>query len=131
MMAPASPWSENVRVVGIVMACPVSAPEGSPTTAAAATAHPIVAIVDRRSSASSSAKGSVALLVGGIGVANTMVISVLERRREIGLRRALDATRGHIRTQFLAEALLLSLLGGIAGVVLGLGVTGAFAVSKG
>jgi len=75
--------------------------------------------------------GSVALLVGGIGVANTMVISVLERRREIGLRRALGATRGHIRSQFLAEALLLSLLGGVAGVVLGLGVTAAFATSKG
>ena len=75
--------------------------------------------------------GSVALLVVGIGVANTMVISVLEGHREIGLRRALDATRSHIRTQFLAEALLLSLLGGIAGVVLGLGVTAAFAVSKG
>jgi len=75
--------------------------------------------------------GSVALLVGGIGVANTMVISVLERRREIGLRRALGATRGHIRSQFLAEALLLSLLGGVAGVVLGLGVTAAFAASKG
>lgn len=75
--------------------------------------------------------GSVALLIGGIGVANTLVISVLERRREIGLRRALGATRAHIRNQFLAEALLLSLLGGLAGVVLGLGVTAAFAVSKG
>src|SRR5262249_32299472 len=53
--------------------------------------------------------GAVALLVGGVGVANTMVISVLERRPEIGLRRALGATRGHIRTQFLAESLLLSL----------------------
>src|SRR5262249_11196428 len=55
--------------------------------------------------------GAVALLVGGVGVANTMVISVLERRPEIGLRRALGATRGHIRTQFLAESLLLSALG--------------------
>ncbi|WP_307802865.1 ABC transporter permease [Frigoribacterium sp. PvP032] len=75
--------------------------------------------------------GSVALLVGGIGVANTMVISVLERRREIGLRRALGATRAHIRDQFLAEALLLSLLGGIGGIVLGLGVTAVFAASRG
>ncbi|MEV6863972.1 ABC transporter permease [Streptosporangium subroseum] len=71
--------------------------------------------------------GSVALLVGGIGVANTMVISVLERRREIGLRRALGATRGHIRTQFLAEALLLSALGGLAGTALGFGVIAVFA----
>ncbi|GGU13445.1 ABC transporter permease [Lentzea flava] len=67
----------------------------------------------------------VALLVGGVGVANTMVISVLERRSEIGLRRALGATRGHIRAQFLTEAILLSGLGGLAGTALGaLGVTG-------
>jgi putative ABC transport system permease protein len=61
----------------------------------------------------------VALLVGGVGVANTMVISVLERRSEIGLRRALGATRGHIRAQFLTEAILLSCLGGLAGTALG------------
>ena len=67
--------------------------------------------------------GAVALLVGGIGVANTMVISVLERRAEIGLRRSLGATRGQIRTQFVAESLLLSLLGGAGGVLLGSGVT--------
>jgi putative ABC transport system permease protein len=62
----------------------------------------------------------VALLVGGIGVANTMVISVLERRREIGLRRALGASRGQIRGQFLTEAVLLSALGGVAGTLLGI-----------
>jgi putative ABC transport system permease protein len=70
--------------------------------------------------------GAVALLVGGVGVANTMVISVLERRSEIGLRRALGATRAEIRTQFLTEALLLSLLGGLAGVLLGTAATKAF-----
>lgn len=75
--------------------------------------------------------GSVALLVGGIGVANTMVISVLERRREIGLRRSLGASRPHIRQQFLAEALFLSLLGGLAGVVIGSGVTAAIALGNG
>jgi putative ABC transport system permease protein len=75
--------------------------------------------------------GSIALLVGGIGVANTMVISVLERRREVGLRRALGATRAHIRVQFLTEALLLSGLGGVFGAVLGAGVTTVFAISSG
>ncbi|MFD8720199.1 ABC transporter permease [Streptomyces sp. NPDC059629] len=61
----------------------------------------------------------VALLVGGIGVANTMIISVLERRREIGLRRALGANRGQIRGQFLTEAVVLSGLGGLAGAAIG------------
>lgn len=75
--------------------------------------------------------GSIALLVGGIGVANTMVISVLERSREIGLRRALGATRGHIRSQFLAEALLLSALGGVVGAVLGTGVSALIAALNG
>jgi len=75
--------------------------------------------------------GAVALLVGGVGVANTMVISVLERRSEIGLRRSLGATRGQIRTQFLSEASLLSLLGGVGGVVLGVGITTAYATYQG
>jgi putative ABC transport system permease protein len=74
--------------------------------------------------------GAVALLVGGVGVANTMVISVLERRAEIGLRRSLGATRGQIRLQFLAESLLLSALGGIGGVVLGIGVTTVYATTR-
>ena len=75
--------------------------------------------------------GAVALLVGGIGVANTMVISVVERRAEIGLRRSLGATRGHIRIQFLSEALLLSLLGGGAGILIGSGVTAVYATLQG
>jgi len=63
--------------------------------------------------------GAVSLLVGAVGVANIMLIGVLERRSEIGLRRSLGATKGQIRTQFLAEAILLSLLGGAAGAVAG------------
>jgi putative ABC transport system permease protein len=74
--------------------------------------------------------GAVALVVGGVGVANTMVISVLERRAEVGLRRALGATRGQIRLQFLAESLLLSALGGLGGTLLGIAVTGAYAASQ-
>jgi putative ABC transport system permease protein len=71
--------------------------------------------------------GAIALLVGAIGVANIMVISVLERRSEIGLRRALGATKGQIRTQFLAEAILLSLAGGAAGVAIGAAATAIYA----
>jgi putative ABC transport system permease protein len=74
--------------------------------------------------------GAVALLVGAVGVANIMIISVLERRSEIGLRRALGATRGHIRTQFLSEAILLGLLGGTVGVALGAASTAVYARTK-
>jgi putative ABC transport system permease protein len=74
--------------------------------------------------------GAVALLVGAVGVANIMIISVLERRSEIGLRRALGATKGNIRTQFLSEAILLALLGGVAGVTLGALATAVYAHTK-
>jgi putative ABC transport system permease protein len=74
--------------------------------------------------------GAVALLVGAVGVANIMIISVLERRSEIGLRRALGATRSHIRGQFLSEAILLGLLGGAVGVVLGAACTAVYSHTK-
>ncbi|MFE2943550.1 ABC transporter permease [Streptomyces sp. NPDC059255] len=75
--------------------------------------------------------GGIALLVGGVGVANTMIISVLERRHEIGLRRSLGATRGQIRIQFVTESLMLSGLGGLAGVALGGAATAVYAYTGG
>ena len=75
--------------------------------------------------------GVVALIVGAVGVANIMVISVLERRSEIGLRRALGATKGQIRTQFLAESILLAVIGGVVGVLAGAAATAVYASSKG
>jgi putative ABC transport system permease protein len=75
--------------------------------------------------------GAVALLVGGVGIANVMVISVIERRSEIGLRRSLGATKRHIGIQFVAESLLLSIAGGVAGIALGALVAGVYASSRG
>jgi putative ABC transport system permease protein len=74
--------------------------------------------------------GAVSLLVGAVGVANIMIISVLERRSEIGLRRALGATKGHIRLQFMSEAVLLSLLGGAVGVAVGALATAIYASTQ-
>jgi len=75
--------------------------------------------------------GAVALLVGGVGIANVMVIAVIERRGEIGLRRALGATTAHIRRQFVTEAIMLSALGGVAGVAIGSAVTAGYATAQG
>ena len=74
--------------------------------------------------------GVVALLVGGIGIANVMVIAVMERRNEIGLRRALGATKFHVAIQFLTESLLLSSIGGVVGVIAGIVVTATYSVFR-
>lgn len=76
------------------------------------------------------ALGGIALLVGGVGIANIMVISVIERRSEIGLRRALGARKGHIRSQFMIEASALSAIGGLLGIALGIAATVVYARSQ-
>ncbi|MGH2940586.1 MAG: ABC transporter permease [Solirubrobacterales bacterium] len=75
--------------------------------------------------------GAVALLVGAIGIANVMIISVLERRSEVGLRRALGARRRHIAVQFLGESFVLGICGGVVGVLLGVGATAVYAAAEG
>ena len=77
------------------------------------------------------ALGAVALVVGGVGITNVMVISVLERRSEIGVRRALGARRVHVAAQFLVEAAVLATLGGLAGAAIGAAVTALYATSQG
>jgi putative ABC transport system permease protein len=74
--------------------------------------------------------GAVALVVGGLGIANVMLMAVLERRTEIGLRRALGATRGHIAAQFLSEAVLLAGAGGLLGVLGGTAIAVGYATSQ-
>ncbi|HDH02740.1 MAG TPA: FtsX-like permease family protein, partial [Actinobacteria bacterium] len=74
--------------------------------------------------------GAVALLVGGVAIANIMVMSVMERRMEIGVRRALGATARHIRLQFLLESVLLAGIGGVLGTLIGASITAVYAVNR-
>jgi putative ABC transport system permease protein len=122
----------QVNVVYSLLASQAN-PEDPSGVAVSQPSNALVAQADAKSAFSTLflGLGAVALLVGAIGVANIMVIAVLERRSEIGLRRALGATRGQIRTQFLAEAITLALAGGVAGIITGTAATAIYAHSKG
>lgn len=122
--------SQTVRVANLIG--PSAAPENPGSVAVS---QPSAALTSRVVVASFSAQlylglGAIALLVGGIGIANVMIIAVLERRPEIGLRRALGATRRHIAAQFVAESAVLSGIGGAGGVLAGLAVTAALAHAR-
>lgn len=124
--------TDQVRAVDALLA-PTANP---PNPEQVAVSRPSDALAARIAVQSSSTSlilglGAIALLVGGVGIANVMFVSVLERRSEIGLRRALGATRPHIAAQFLAEALLLSSMGGAVGVSAGVVATTVYASSQG
>jgi putative ABC transport system permease protein len=124
--------TDQVASVDAVLA-PTANPENPSDVDVSQTSAALVAQADAQSAFDGLflGLGAVALLVGAVGVANIMVISVLERRTEIGLRRALGATKGHIRIQFLSEAVLLAFLGGAVGVGLGVLSTAIYASTKG
>jgi putative ABC transport system permease protein len=123
--------TEQVNAVHDVLAATAN-PEHPEQVAVARPSDALVARADAKAALNGLflGLGAVSLLVGAIGVANIMIISVLERRSEIGLRRALGAAKGHIRIQFLTEAMLLSSLGGAIGVGVGATATAVYAHSK-
>jgi ABC-type antimicrobial peptide transport system permease subunit len=77
------------------------------------------------------AVASISLLVGGIGIMNILLVSVTERTREIGLRMAIGARRLHVLLQFLTEAVFLSLVGGVAGIIFGVAVSETISLVSG
>jgi putative ABC transport system permease protein len=111
-------------------------PQADPVDPGTATvSQPSAALTARLAVVSASTElflvlGAIVLLVGAIGIANVMIIAVLERRPEIGLRRALGATRRHVALQFVAESAVLSALGGLAGVLSGVAVTSGLAAAR-
>ena len=121
----------NVDAVASVLSA--TADPGAPQDVAVA--NPSDAIVARADASAAFeslfvALGAVALLVGGVGIANVMVIAVLERRNEIGLRRALGATKAHVAVQFVSEAALLAMIGGAVGAIAGGFVTTVYAAAR-
>jgi putative ABC transport system permease protein len=120
--------TDRVNAVDAVLAATAN-PEYPNQVAVARPSDALVAQADAEGALNSLflGLGAVSLLVGAIGVGNVMLIGVLERRSEIGLRRALGASKGHIRMQFLAEAMLLALFGGAVGVAVGAAATAVYA----
>jgi putative ABC transport system permease protein len=114
---------ETVRVAGLLGATANPASPGSVGVSRPSDALAARIAVAGAATALFVGLGAVALLVGGVGIANVMVIAVLERRSEIGLRRALGATRGHIATQFVTESVILGLIGGAVGLAIGVSAT--------
>jgi len=135
-LSPASLWvrADTSKVSRVLDILPTAANPESPDSVQ--TGRPSDALAARAAASAAYTSlflglGAVVLIVGGVGIANVMIVSVLERRGEIGLRRSLGATRRHIAVQFLGEAVALSIAGGLIGVVLGIVITVSYAAWRG